>query len=111
MRLIEPPEAQPLCDLLADLIQVNTGERPNPGTRWLTAARLLLTHDDYSSEQVEYLVRWSQANEFWRSNILSMPKLREKRLTLVAQIQRERANDHDRRRQASVEELLVGDGT
>ena len=77
-----------LCNLLADAIQANTGERPKVGKRWHDACRFLLDTDGYSAEQVEALIRWSQSDEFWRSNILSMPKLREKRLTLIGQMQR-----------------------
>lgn len=109
---IEHPEAHRLCELLADLIHANTGERPSVGKRWVDAARLMLTRDNYTPEQVEYLVRWCQADEFWRSNILSMPKLREKRLTLVAQAKRARngngtrATDDADRKRASVLSLL-----
>jgi len=112
----EHPDAQKLCDLLADEIQANTGRRPTVGKRWLDAARLLLDRDGLTSEQVEYLIRWSQADEFWRSNILSMPKLREKRDTLILRIKAERngngrLTEHERRRLASVQELLTAGGT
>jgi hypothetical protein len=82
--IVEHPEARRLCNLLADAIAENTGERPTVGKRWLDAARLLLDKDGHTPEQVEYLIRWSQADEFWRTNILSMPKLREKWIQLVA---------------------------
>lgn len=111
LTVVEHPDAHRLCELLADLIHANTGERPRVGKRWIDAARLMLTRDDYTPEQVEYLVRWCQADEFWRSNILSMPKLREKRLTLIGQAKRSRnghargTDDADRKR-ASVLRLL-----
>jgi hypothetical protein len=115
LRVADHPEAERLCTLLADLIEVNTGRRPNPDQqRWRDAVRLMITEDDLSVEQVQYLIRWSQANEFWRSNILSTPKLREKQLTLIAQIQRERAAAYGSRQashDASVAELLVGTTT
>jgi len=89
----EHPDAQRLCDMLADAIQANTGERPytgRPGKAWLGAARLLLTRDGpekkgYSSEQVEYLIRWSQGHHHWSSRVTSMAKLRENRYALIAQ--------------------------
>ncbi len=81
----EPTTESRLCDLLADEIARNTGRRPKVGKRWLDAARLLLDRDKRTAEQVAYLIRWSQANEFWRANILSMPKLREKWDTLALQ--------------------------
>jgi len=46
--------------------------------RWLDAARLLLDQDHRTVAEVERVIDWCQADEFWRSNILSMPKLREK---------------------------------
>lgn len=104
-------EARQLCEQLADEIHAWSGERPPVGKRWLTAARLLLTKDGYSADQVRYLIHWATGHEFWRSNILSMPKLREKRLTLIGQIQRERGGggSHlDRARAASVAELSGG---
>jgi hypothetical protein len=110
--IVEHPEAARLCDLLADEIQTNTGNRPNVGKRWLDAARLLLDRDGLTPEQVTYLIRWSQADEFWRSNILSMPKLREKRDTLILRIKAEHAqrNGHaskvERRVRTEIEELL-----
>lgn len=115
MRIADHPDAARLCTLLADLIEVNTGQRPNPDQqRWRDAVRLMVTEDSLSVEQIEYLIRWAQANEFWRSNILSTPKLREKRITLIAQIQRERAAAYGSRQaslDASVAELLVGSTT
>ncbi len=81
----EPTTESRLCDLLADEIARNTGRRPKVGKRWLDAARLLLDRDKRTAEQVAYLIRWSQASEFWRANILSMSKLREKWDTLALQ--------------------------
>lgn len=83
------PDVDRLCDLLADGVQATTGERPKVGKRWHDACRLLLDNDGYTADQVEALIRWSQEHQFWRSNILSMPKLREKRLNLIAQARRD----------------------
>ena len=38
----------------------------------------MLDRDGRTVEQVRYLIDWSQRDEFWRTNILSMSKLREK---------------------------------
>lgn len=80
----------PLSNLLADLIAANdpNGKRPEVGARWVDAERLLQERDGRTSEQIEAIVRWSQADEFWRGNILSMPKLREKFGQLWQQAQR-----------------------
>jgi hypothetical protein len=113
-RVEEHPEARALCDLLADLIAARVGERPDYNGKWLDAARLLLTRDNngqgYTVDQVKYLIEWSQEHEFWQGNILSMPKLRAQRLTLIAQIRRDRGATrrempHERARRESMEEL------
>lgn len=67
-----------LCELLADAIEDNGVRRPQITKRWHDAARLLLDKDGYTLEQVEWMIRWATTHEFWRANILSMPKLREK---------------------------------
>ena len=71
------PEAAALCDLLADLIESNGSKRPNITKAWLDAARLLLDRDKRDYDMVEGLIRWSQEDEFWRSNVLSMPTFRK----------------------------------
>lgn len=67
-----------LCVLLADLIEQNGSKRPTITKAWLDAARLLIDRDGKTEQQVERVVRWCQADDFWRGNILSMPKLRAK---------------------------------
>jgi hypothetical protein len=66
-----------LCELLASLVHLN-GNKAVVGKKWLQACDRLIRIDDYTPEQIEWVMRWSQQNEFWQSNILSMPKLREK---------------------------------
>lgn len=72
------PEVEQLCTQLADRIEANGSKRPSITKRWHDAARLMLDNDERTYEQIAYLIDWSQRDEFWRSNILSMPKLREK---------------------------------
>lgn len=102
------PDVTRLCDLLADGIQATTGERPTIGQRWRDACRLLLDRDHYTPQQVEALIIWSQQHEFWRTTILSMPKLRAQRLQLIAQLKRDH-NGHRRQQEpaswAAIREL------
>ncbi len=72
------PEVDRLCQLLADRIAANGTRRPNITKKWRDAARLLMDKDGYTEQQVAWIINWCQADEFWRTNILSMPKLREK---------------------------------
>jgi hypothetical protein len=43
----------------------------------------MLRLDQRTEEQIEILIDWSQADPFWRGNILSMSKLREQFDALV----------------------------
>lgn len=83
----ERPEVEHLCKLLADAIEANGSKRPTVTQGWRDAARLLLDKDGRTAEQVARAIAWSQGDEFWRSNILSMPTLRRQydRLRLAAQ--------------------------
>jgi hypothetical protein len=67
-----------VCEHLADRIEGNGSKRPEITKRWEDAARLLMDKDGRTEEQIHKAIDWCQDNEFWRSNILSMPKLREK---------------------------------
>jgi hypothetical protein len=52
--------------------------RPRITKGWRESARLLIDRDKRTEGQVRWIIDWCQADEFWRSNILSMPKLRDK---------------------------------
>lgn len=83
-----PPEAVALCEQLADAIASHGVARPRIGKKWHDAARLLITSDGYTLEQVAETIDWLRTGTdrdaaFWRGNILSMPKLREKFAQLV----------------------------
>lgn len=77
-----------LLDLLDEEIERNGGRRPSRSKKNIDAARLLLDRDGKTAEQVEAAIRWCQSDEFWRANILSMSKLREKYETLRLQAAR-----------------------
>ncbi|MGN4124864.1 hypothetical protein ACMGD3_07585 [Lysinibacillus sphaericus] len=65
-------------------------KQPNMNT-WADSIRLMMEQDDRTEEQIEYLIDWSQENSFWKSNILSTKKLREKTTTLIRQIKADKA--------------------
>lgn len=81
-------DVQELLDLLDEEIIRNGGKAPSRSKKNTDAARLLLDRDGKSVEQVKAAIRWCQSDEFWRSNILSMSKLREKYDTLRLQASR-----------------------
>lgn len=80
LSLVEEPPTRidELCDLLATLIEGNGSRRPTVTARWRTDMRLLHERDGRSFAQIENMIRWCQADDFWRANILSPNKLRAK---------------------------------
>ncbi|ETK36163.1 hypothetical protein MPTA5024_11090 [Microbispora sp. ATCC PTA-5024] len=67
-----------MCDHLAQRIVANGCKPPTVGTRWRDAARLMMTADGRTEQQIHAAIDWCQNDEFWRSHVMSMPKLREK---------------------------------
>lgn len=80
-------DVEQLCAHLAERIEGNGSKRPKVTVKWRHAARLMIDKDGRTAEQVTRAIDWCQSDDFWRSNILSMPKLREKydQLRLAAQ--------------------------
>lgn len=80
-----------LCNLLADLIQRNGSKRPTVSKAWMDEARRMIDLDKREPEKAARLIQWAQDDTFWRANILSMPKFREKYDQLRLQAEKERA--------------------
>ena len=79
-----------ICSHLADSIEANGSKRPNITKDWRDAARLMLDRDGRTEQQVHTAIDWCQSDEFWRSNVLSMPTLRKQYDKLRLQAQRGR---------------------
>lgn len=95
-----------LANLLADLIEANGSKRPNLTTSgFLDPIRLLIDRDGKTAEQVERAIRWSQKDEFWRSNILSGKSLRAKYDQMRLQASRSRPGSLEQVRDAAAEYL------
>ncbi len=92
--------------MLADRIQANGSKRPTITGAWRTAARLMLDRDGRTEAQVALAISWCQDNEFWRANILSMPKLREKYEQMRLQAQRERAGPTNGHRPSTTDQRV-----
>ena len=88
-----------ICEHLATRIEGNGAKRPSVGKAWQDAARLMLDRDGREEHEIHAAIDWCQDDEFWRSNVLSMPKLREQYDRLRMQAQRKagtgRRNDID----------------
>ncbi|MFF5790222.1 hypothetical protein ACFY8P_35280 [Streptomyces sp. NPDC012693] len=81
-------DVERLCEHLADRIEENGSKRPTITKTWRDAARLMLDKDGRTEEQVHGAIDWCQDSGFWRSNVMSMPKLRDKYDTLRLQASR-----------------------
>jgi hypothetical protein len=81
------PEILKLCQHLKDRMVGNGCKPPTIGKKWLDDARLLLDTDKRDFDEAMALIDWCQDHHFWRSNIKSMPKFREKYDTLRLQRQ------------------------
>lgn len=80
-----------VCNFLAEW-RVKLGcPRPTITEKWRTEARLMIDKDGRTLEAIKEITTWSQRNAFWRSNIQSVPTLREKFDTL--RLQKEREDD------------------
>ena len=88
------PDVEQICAHLADRIEANGSKRPTITDAWRKAARLLLDRDGRTVDQVIKAIDWCQADDFWRSNVLSMPKLRDKYDQLRLAAQRPRGQPH-----------------
>jgi hypothetical protein len=77
---IEPTrdDVERLCNHLAKRIEGNGAKRPTITAKWRTAARLMIDADGRPEDEIHRAIDWCQSDEFWRGNVLSMPKLREK---------------------------------
>lgn len=81
------PDVIFLLDLLDEEITKNGGKRPTRSKKNVDAIRLMIDRDRIDVNDIAGAIRWCQADEFWRSNVLSPSKLREKyqQLRLAAQ--------------------------
>lgn len=81
-------DVERLCEHLAVRIVENGSNRPSITQKWRDAARLMLDRDGRSEDQIHAAIDWCQSDGFWQTNILSMPKLRDKYDQLRLQAQR-----------------------
>ena len=83
-------DVERLCAHLADRIEGNGSNRPPIGKKWRDSARLMLDRDGRTEQQIHAAIDWCQDDGFWKSNVMSMPALREQyeRLRLQAEEQR-----------------------
>lgn len=71
------PDIDQVIQGFSELLKANDVKH-KPAKTWHTATRLLIDKDGYTPEQILYVARYATTDEFWKSNILSLPKLRDK---------------------------------
>lgn len=87
-------EVADLCALLADQVEATTDRRPAITKAWEREMRLTLDRDNWTAEQVEYIIRWlgrsGERSQFWSMNVRCPAKLRGKMQRLVDEVKAER---------------------
>jgi hypothetical protein len=85
-----------LATLLFDLIRQRHPKHKKPNMQlWTKQIALAISRDDRTPAELEAVIRWCQADEFWQNNILSTKKLREQFDKLYLQME---ASKNDNRR-------------
>ena len=65
-----------LVRALSERLTAN-GTKHKPTWRWSQSAESLMRLDNRSEDEIMLIIEWSTQDDFWRSNILSMPTLRK----------------------------------
>ena len=64
---------------LHQLVKTNNPKAKEPNLqRWADDVRLMMERDKRTEEEIKTVIDWCQQDSFWKSNILSTRKLREK---------------------------------
>lgn len=97
-----------MAQLLADLIKRNNPDWQLRGKMETWAEHIEKLHriDGRTYQQIEYMIRWTQANDFWQQNILSTAKLREKFNDLIPKLKADLQRQHTRQQEASKPKML-----
>lgn len=88
------PETIDLTNHLIFWMKQNNSKAKVPTSldKWNDEMDKLERIDKYDYTQIRTAIDWCQQDSFWKSNILSVPKLREKMSTIVLQMQRKSGN-------------------
>lgn len=70
-------DVEGLCRYFLEAISRN-GVKATITEKWRTEARLLLDADKRDREELRAVIDWCTQDEFWKPNVLSVPKLRVK---------------------------------
>ncbi|WP_447579981.1 hypothetical protein, partial [Acinetobacter baumannii] len=63
--------------LFSLMLENNPNVKKPDFNNWANEIRLMRERDNRTEEQIRYLIDWTQADSFWKGNILSPAKLRK----------------------------------
>ena len=100
------PEIRNLSELLFSLMLKNNDNAKQPNfNSWDEHIEKLHRIDNYKLNQIKYVIEWCQQDSFWKSNILSTKKLRDKFGALVVKIKSEKEKKQKDKTQQSTSTL------
>jgi len=76
--------------LYQEILKNNPNHKKPNLQAWSNDVRLMMERDKRNEEQIIYVIDWCQNDEFWKSNVLSISKLRERFDQLIIQIKSNR---------------------
>jgi len=79
------PDEVKLINLLINKMKMNNPKAKIPAKldNWIKAINKMYRLDNYTYKEIQDLIEFSQKDSFWKSNILSATKLRDKAGTLI----------------------------
>lgn len=109
-KFAEDHNATILTKLLVKMMLQNNPNARIPKTEkqkqdWIDSLEKIHRLDGYSYDEIKQVIIWCQNDDFWKANILSTKKLREKMPTLILQMRR-RGNQSQGRPQSRYERTV-----
>lgn len=99
-----------LAKYLFELMKLNNEFAKEPNFQnWANDIRLMHERDNIPYEQIKNAITWCQKDSFWKSNILSAKKLREKFPTLYLAAKNKSSNWQQKNEQKKQERLNATD--
>lgn len=94
-----------LSMFLYDLVNKNIKTKKPNFTNWAKHIDLMLRVDNRNVEDIKAVITWSQNDDFWKSNIRSTKKLREKFETLFLQMNNKSKSYNKQNKESDMEQL------
>ncbi|MGQ5113081.1 hypothetical protein ACSOV8_16150 [Bacillus halotolerans] len=92
-----------ICDmenaefLFKEILKNNPDAKKPNLEKWANEFRLIRERDKRTDDQIKYLIKWSQQDSFWKTNILSPSSLRKQFDKLVTKIKSDKEQETSKR--------------